>query len=255
MQLKRELSIGTFQLGAIGSTADTENFVKISFFAHDSSPVGYSKLCQLPATMIATLAGSCAVLNTARVSLKLPDDPLPWQARGENYLFRRPPWLVLRHQTFRLPTGREIADYWISEYPPWVSVVAVTTDDHLVLLRQYRPGIGAVHWEIPAGVAEPNEDEEQSARRELLEETGFGGGRWSVLSRLSANPALQDNISTTFLAEGVEGVAEPAPEATEDLRVHLVKVDDALAILDQGEMIQALHAAPLLRYLLRRAGH
>jgi 8-oxo-dGTP pyrophosphatase MutT (NUDIX family) len=161
--------------------------------------------------------------------------------------------MVLRHQTFRLPTGREIADYWISEYPPWVNVVAVTPDDRLVLVRQYRPGIGAVHWEIPAGVAEPNEDPERAARRELLEETGFGGGRWSMLSRLSANPALQNNITTTFLAEGVEPVAAPTPDATEDLRVHLVNVNEALEIVDRGEMIQALHAAPLLRYLLRRA--
>jgi 8-oxo-dGDP phosphatase len=187
------------------------------------------------------------------VPLKLSDDPLPWQARGESYPFRHPPWMVLRHQTFRLPSGREIADYWISEYPPWVNVVAVTTDERLVLVRQYRPGIGAVHWEIPAGVAEPNENVEQAARRELLEETGFGDGHWSVLSRLSANPALQNNITTTFLAEGVELLAAPTPETTEDLRVHLVKVDDALELFDQGEMVQALHAAPLLRYLLRRA--
>jgi 8-oxo-dGDP phosphatase len=161
--------------------------------------------------------------------------------------------MVVRHQTFRLPSGREIPDYWIFEYPPWVGVVAVTKDDRLVLVRQFRPGIGAVHYEIPAGVVEADEDVEQGARRELLEETGFGGGQWSVLSRLSANPALQNNISTTFLAEGVEQLAAPAPDTTEDLRVHLVKVDDALRLFDQGEMIQALHVAPLLRYLLARA--
>jgi 8-oxo-dGTP pyrophosphatase MutT (NUDIX family) len=162
--------------------------------------------------------------------------------------------MVLRHQRFRLPTGREIADYWISEYPPWVNVVAVTTDDHLVLVRQFRPGIGAVHYEIPAGTVEQGEDVEAAARRELLEETGFGHGRWSVLTRLSANPALQDNVTTTFLAEGVERLSAPRPDATEDLRVHLLKVDDALGLIDHGEMIQALHSAPLLRYLLGRAG-
>ena len=188
--------------------------------------------------------------------LKLPDDPLPWQAHDVTYLLRRPPWMVLRHQGFRLPTGRQIPDYWISEYPPWVNVVAVTADDRLVLVRQFRPGIGAVHYEIPAGVVEPGEDVEAAAKRELLEETGFGQGRWSVLTRLSANPALQNNITTTFLAEGVERLSAPRPEATEDLRVHLVKMDDALGLVDRGEIIQALHTAPLLRYLLRRVdGH
>ena len=183
---------------------------------------------------------------------KLPDDPLPWECLDQNYLFRRPPWLVLRHQRFRLPTGREIADYWISEFPAWVNVVAVTSSDQFVFVRQYRPGLGAVHYEIPAGVVDEGEALETAARRELLEETGFGGGRWSLLTRLSANPALQNNITTTFLAEGVERIAEPAPEVTEDLRVHLVKVENAAGIIDQGEMIQALHAAPLLRYLLNR---
>jgi 8-oxo-dGTP pyrophosphatase MutT (NUDIX family) len=185
--------------------------------------------------------------------LKLPDDPLPWESLDEEYLFRRPPWLVLRRQRFRLPNGREIADYWISEYPPWVNVVAVTRDDRLVLVRQYRPGIAAVHYELPAGVVDAGEDVETAAKRELREETGFGGGRWRVLSRLSANPALQNNITTTFLAEGVEQLGQPAPELTEDLRVHVVKVDDVLSLFDAGEMIQALHAAPLLRYLLARS--
>ena len=186
--------------------------------------------------------------------MKLPDDPLPWECLDETYLFRRPPWLVLRHQRFRLPTGREIPDYWISEYPPWVNVVAVTPHDEFVLVRQFRPGLAAVHYELPAGVVDGDEDVEAAARRELREETGYGGGRWSLLMRLCANPALQNNLATTYLAEGVERVGEPAPEQTEDLRVHLVKVGELLRLIDAGDMVQALHTAPLLRYLLRRAG-
>jgi 8-oxo-dGTP pyrophosphatase MutT (NUDIX family) len=185
---------------------------------------------------------------------RFPDDPSPWQAFDTTYLFRRPPWLVLRQQRFRLPSGREIADYWISEYPPWVNVVAVTTADQVVLIRQYRPGLGGVHYEIPAGVVENGEDVEAAARRELAEETGYGGGRWSVLTRLSANPALQDNITTTYLAEDVAPLGRAQPEATEDLRVHLVPVAQVSEIIDQADMVQALHVAPLLRYLLRRRG-
>jgi 8-oxo-dGTP pyrophosphatase MutT (NUDIX family) len=132
--------------------------------------------------------------------------------------------------------------------------VAVTENDRFVFVRQFRPGIGAVHYELPAGVVEEGEAALAAARRELLEETGFGGGRWSLLANLSANPALQNNMISTFLAEGVASTCPPAPEQTEDLRVHLVKVSDAASLIDSGEMIQALHVAPLLRYLLRRKG-
>lgn len=185
---------------------------------------------------------------------RFPDDPAPWQAFDTTYLHKRPPWLVLRQQRFRLPNGSEIANYWISEYPPWINVVAVTPDDHVIMLRQYRPGINDVHYEVPAGVAEVGEDPESAARRELSEETGFGGGRWSVLTRLSANPALQDNLTTTYLAEGVTPLGAAKPEPTEDLRVHLVPVAKVASLIEDGEMIQALHVAPLLRYLLRRRG-
>jgi len=69
---------------------------------------------------------------------------------------------------------------------------------------------------------------------------------------LSANPALQNNLTHTFLAEGVTLLAPPQPEASEDLRVHLVPVGEVDALIDGGDFIQALHLAPLLLYLRRR---
>jgi 8-oxo-dGDP phosphatase len=187
------------------------------------------------------------------VPRRFPNDPAPWTLLGRSYLFRRPPWLVLRQDHLRLPNGREIPEYWISEFPPWANVVAVTPLDEVVLIRQYRPGIDDVHYELPAGVVdEKDADPMAAARRELLEETGYGGGRWSLLSTLSANPALQSNLTYTFLAEGVELLGMPAPEVTEDLRVHLVAVREIPKLVDGGEIVQALHAAPLLRYLLGR---
>jgi 8-oxo-dGTP pyrophosphatase MutT (NUDIX family) len=134
-----------------------------------------------------------------------------------------------------------------------VNVVAVTATDEVILLRQYRPGLGAVHFEIPAGVVDGGDrDLEAAARRELAEETGYGGGRRTPLLSLSANPALTTNLTHSFLAEAVEPLGQSAPDATEDLTVHRVPVGEVAHLIEEGEIVQALHAAPLLLYLQRR---
>jgi 8-oxo-dGTP pyrophosphatase MutT (NUDIX family) len=181
-----------------------------------------------------------------------PDDPKPWKVLSREYLSRKL-WYTVRVDRVELPTGAIIDEYWVNEYAPWVNVVAVTADDQVVLIRQYRHGLEQIHFELPAGTTDPGETSlEGAARRELLEETGYGGGRWTPLMTLSANPALQNNLTYTFLAEGVEPLDKPDLDVGEDLRTHLCPVDDVEAMLDGDDFIQALHAAPLLKYLLRR---
>lgn len=186
------------------------------------------------------------------MNAKFPGDPEHWQVLTSAYVSQKD-WFRVRVEHVRLPSGAEIPEYWVSEFRPWVNVVAVTDADTLVLIRQYRHGLGAVHFELPAGTTDAGEvDLEAAGRRELLEETGYGGGRWSPLITVSANPALQNNLTYTFLAEGVTLLSPPHPEASEDLRVHLIPAGQVGALIDGGGFIQALHIAPLLQYLRRR---
>jgi 8-oxo-dGTP pyrophosphatase MutT (NUDIX family) len=182
------------------------------------------------------------------------NDPAPWKVLSSEYVSRKF-WYTVRREELQLPNGTVISEYWINEYRPWVNVVAVTDNDEVLMVRQYRPGLGTVHFEIPAGTTDAEDtDIEVAGRRELLEETGYGGGRWSPLMTLSANPALQNNLTYTFLAEGVAPMAAPHTEASEDLRLHLVPAREIEAMIDGGELIQALHVAPLLKFLLKRRG-
>lgn len=177
------------------------------------------------------------------------DDPKPWETLASTHLSRRP-WLTLRQDRVRLPNGAVIEEYNVLEYPDWINVIAVTRDERVILIRQYRHGLGAVHYELPAGVCDPEDSgPEETARRELLEETGFGGGDWVPLMTLSANPGTHANLAHSFLATGVERIGDPRLEETEDLRVHLVGLDELRGVLTAGGIVQALHAAPLWRYL------
>jgi 8-oxo-dGDP phosphatase len=183
---------------------------------------------------------------------KFPDDPGPWKVLTREYLAKKP-WYTVRVDRVELPNGTVIPEYWINEYAPWVNVVALTDDDQVVLIRQYRHGIEKVHYELPAGTTDPDDTSlESAARRELREETGYGGGRWSLLSEMSANPALQNNLTYTYLAEGVTPLGAAAPEASEEITVHLTPLGEVEALIDNGGFVQALHAAPLLKLLLRR---
>jgi 8-oxo-dGTP pyrophosphatase MutT (NUDIX family) len=184
---------------------------------------------------------------------KLPDDPGPWKVLTREYLAKKP-WYTVRVDRVELPNGTVIPEYWINEYPPWVNVVALTENDEVVLIRQYRHGIEGVHYELPAGTTDPGDTSlEEAARRELHEETGYGGGHWSLLAELSANPALQNNLTYTYLAEGVTRLGAAAPEESEEITVHLTPLAEVEALIENGGFVQALHSAPLLKLLLRRA--
>ncbi|MDX2129226.1 MAG: NUDIX hydrolase [Chloroherpetonaceae bacterium] len=184
---------------------------------------------------------------------QFPNDPKPYQLLESKYLFTQPPWLVMREDRLKVPDGGIIEKYWVWEYPAWVNVIAITERNEIVLIRQYRYALGKVYFEIPAGTIDPGETNlESAARRELLEETGYGEGTWELFMTLSANPALQNNLTYTFLAKGVRKISEQKLESTEDIQVHLMPVDELKEILFNEGFIQALHTAPLLKYLLMR---
>lgn len=168
------------------------------------------------------------------------------------YLAKRP-WFTVRRDELQLPNGNIIPEYYVLEYPDWVNVIALTTSGQFILERQYRHGFGRTNWELPCGCLEKTDESPLAgAQRELLEETGFGGGEWELLDTLSGNTSCTNNLTHCFIARNVEKVGSQHLDEGEWLDVHLKSEEEVLELLTSGEIIQSLHAAPLWKYFWKK---
>ena len=174
-----------------------------------------------------------------------------WETISSEYLFRRP-WLTVRHDKVRLPDGRINPEFYVLEYPDWVNIIAITENGEFVMERQYRHGLDKTCYEIAAGVVENGETPLEAARRELEEETGYGGGEWKELMLISGNPSTTSNLTHCFLAEGVKKVSAQHLDSTEDLSVCLLSLDQVRLLLVSDKSRQALMAAPLWKYFAEK---
>jgi ADP-ribose pyrophosphatase len=179
----------------------------------------------------------------------LPASDLTWNVLTSEYLHREP-WLTVRRESVALPGGHIIPSYFVLEYPPWVNVIGITKEGAFILVRQYRHGLGSVGFELCAGVCDPTDASPlEGARRELLEETGYGNGEWQEWMVISANPSTQNNLTYCYLATGLERVSSQHLEPSEEITVHLCSLEEIRRMLAENRFMQALHAAPLWKYI------
>jgi 8-oxo-dGTP pyrophosphatase MutT (NUDIX family) len=172
---------------------------------------------------------------------------MKWEILDSEYVFRSP-WITVRKDRVRMPSGVEIPDFYVSEFPDWVNVIAITKDHQFIIEEQYRHGIQRVCYELCAGEIKPGEDPLEAARRELLEETGFAGGTWKHIGDYAPNASGANNICHTFLAEDVERVSGQQLESTEEIIVHLYSAQKVREILEKGLIPEGVMAAPLWEY-------
>lgn len=121
----------------------------------------------------------------------------------------------------RTGRGVEIAQFHLIDAVDWACVVCVTTDNQIVLVRQYRHGVGRVTVELPAGALNTEEEPLRAAQRELLEETGYRATQWTLLRVVHPETTRHSHRAYLYLATGARRVAEQALDATEDVEVLL----------------------------------
>lgn len=177
----------------------------------------------------------------------------PWRRTGQRTVLRDR-WMHLRAEAWETGGGTVLDPWYIHDRPDWVHVVALTPDDRLVLVRQFRPGIAAAILELPGGLMDKDEaDPAGAAMREFREETGFTAAAHRMVAAMPAEPAHSTNRAHFVLALGaVPEVAQHLDEG-EEIAVELHPVSDVLAGLPGGMLGHAGQVGGLL-LALRDAG-
>ncbi|XZF15422.1 NUDIX hydrolase [Chitinophagaceae bacterium MMS25-I14] len=175
---------------------------------------------------------------------------MKWKICSSEYIHKSP-WATLRADKCEMPDGSVVDEYYVLEYPDWVNGVAITEDNKIIMVRQYRHAADIVSLEIPGGVIDGDESPENAIRRELLEETGYRFENVEQIAVLYANPATANNQTYCFLARGGKKVQDQKLDAHEDIEVEVYTIDEVKQLLADNKIIQALHCTSLFYALMK----
>lgn len=177
---------------------------------------------------------------------------MEWKVLESEYLFNEP-WLTIRKEKCLLPNGKIMPAYYTLEYPSWVSALALTRDNKVVMVRQYRHGLGVISTELPGGVVDKGETPEVAIARELKEETGFEFESYEFIGKICANPATSNNYMHMYIARGGEKTGAQNLDETEDVEVVIYTLQEVRQLLRENKIVQALHSATIF-YALNKLG-
>ena len=173
-------------------------------------------------------------------------------------------WIDFRRMTYRMPDGTVFTPFYNYSRRSYVVIVASDPEGHYLCVRQFRHGIGQVTTEFPAGGIERSdgadyasgassptaaEDALETAKRELLEETGYTSDQWAHLITVPSNATVCDNYAHIYLARNCRKVSEPDLDDTEFLRVVKLTPEEIEELIRRERFQQAIH---IMAWLLVR---
>ncbi|MGI6229531.1 MAG: NUDIX hydrolase [Tractidigestivibacter sp.] len=187
----------------------------------------------------------------------MDDSNLMWHVASSRQLIKDR-WFDLREVHYQMPGGTKNPwPYYTFSKRSYVVIAAIDTDGNYLCVRQFRPGIGEVTLEMPAGGIEgdskrPAEEAAlAAARRELREETGYEADQWTHLLTIPSWATLSDDLAYLYLAQGCRRVGSQELDETEALSVETHSPSEMRELARAGKLQQVVHVAAL--YLAEEA--
>ncbi|BDA79263.1 ADP-ribose pyrophosphatase [Leptospira kobayashii] len=166
------------------------------------------------------------------------------------------PIYTLASFDMELPRTQKIKTYYVLKSRDWVNVIPITKEGKILLIRQFRHGLGEISLEIPGGIVDEDGQDASliSAKRELREETGFTAKEenYELLSKFSGNPAMFTNWSYSYIAKDVEKTDPVEFDEGEDIEILLASPEEVKQYLIEGKIHHPHMAAALGLYFLKQ---
>lgn len=173
------------------------------------------------------------------------DDKLKWETLSSEYIYRET-WFTARKDTCKRQDGKIINNYYVFEFPEWVTAFALTEEGKIIFTKQYRHAIGEVCWELPGGCVDAEDkDNETAIRRELLEETGYTFDEVIPLGRISANPSTDSNLMHMFIAKGGRKIKEQELDANEEIEIIELSFEELFLLINENKIMQSMHLSTI----------
>lgn len=170
---------------------------------------------------------------------------MTWKKHSSKVIYENP-WMRVLEDHVTNPGGGENQYGHVHFKNRAIAIVPIDMHGNTWLVGQQRYTLGEYSWELPMGGGPLDEQPIEAAKRELQEETGLTAARWTELMKLHMSNSITDEVGYVFVAEDLTQ-GKTAFEETEDLEIKTLPLAEAVAMIEQGEITDAMSVAALLR--------